>query len=77
MALKEGVRICYTDGQRVEIVVPFCRDGIIEYCHVEFKRNWQHRTWEFHISDALIKQAPEAVHAVLGLALMELKRVTP
>lgn len=77
MALREWPRICYTDGDKVEIIVPTCRNGIVEYCHVEFKRDPYRRAWEFRIADELIRQAPEAVHAVIGLALMELKKVTP
>ncbi len=67
-------RISYMDGEIVRIVVPTEDD---QECHVEFRRNWQRLTWEFEVSDELIRQSPEGVHAILGLALMELKKVTP
>lgn len=71
-------RISYMDGEIVRISVPCpVNEGYDEVACVEFRRNWRRRTWEFEIADELIRQSPEGVHAVLGLALMELKAVTP
>lgn len=66
------------DGERVNVVVPTeGRDGIVSYCWIEFGRCSNHHAWVLEISDDLIRAAPEAIHAALGLALMELKAVTP
>jgi hypothetical protein len=74
----DTVRIKYMDGERVTVIVPTeGHDGIWEHCYIDFRRCWEEAAWDVRISDGLIKQAPEAVHAALGLALMELKKVTP
>jgi hypothetical protein len=70
----DTVRIKYMDGSSVVVVVP-TEDG--QECWIEFRRHWQRMSWETEISDGLIRQCPQAIHAALGLALMELKKVTP
>jgi len=67
-------RIVYTDGNRTTVAVP-TEEG--RECHIDFKRCFYRLTWEVEVADELIRQHPEAVHAALGLALMELKKVTP
>lgn len=70
----KGPRVMSASSSLVRVIVPTeGRDGIEEDCYIEFRRCDRLHAWEVHISDDLIRQAPEAVHAVLGLALMELK----
>jgi len=67
-------RVQYMDGEKVIISVP-TEEG--RECWVEFRRNWQRLSWDFEVSDEMIRRAPEQIHAIVGLALMELKKVTP
>lgn len=70
-------KLDYKDEKCVEVAVPTeGHDGLLEWCHVQFRRSDHAYCWEFEISDSLIRQAPEAVHAVLGLALMELRSLS-
>jgi hypothetical protein len=66
--------IDYMDGEWVTVMVP-TEHG--EWCHIQFRRCLYRRSWEIEVADELIRQSPEAIHAALGLALMELREVTP
>lgn len=58
------------DGWR-DVKVPL-EDGP-SYAVVQFRRMDDDRGWHFEFSDELLQLAPERLHAVLGLALMEMR----
>jgi hypothetical protein len=53
----------------VSIDVP-TEDG--QHCMVEIQQDYCCAVWDIRISDALIRDHPEAIHAALGQALREL-----
>ena len=63
--------IAYSDPEIIKVQVD--KDGIKQTCIVEFWRDEFTFCWIFKVNDELLKQSPEGIHAVLGLALMELK----
>lgn len=44
-------------------------------CVVEFEREADYGWWTVHISDTLIRQAPEGVTAALGMAVLQMKQI--
>jgi hypothetical protein len=67
----------FNDGDWVTVVVPLESNGkeYREECHVLFRRCTFHDSWEFQISDTLLRQNIQGIHAVLGLALAELGKL--
>lgn len=44
-------------------------------CVIEFEQEMDERWWTVHISDELIRQAPEGLAAALGMAIIQMKQI--
>lgn len=58
-------------GEWAKVEIP-TEDGRLCYLHFERRHPGY---WSLHISDELLKQSPQALHAAIGLALLELAHI--